>query len=85
MQFERSHGWRVSFRDPKDIHVSFQKFIFADATKIKQLIARTATRMLLDDWQAFENGLRQGRGAVTLTLTEKQYRLLRGLPRVDPE
>jgi hypothetical protein len=40
--------------------------------------------MLLDDWQAFENGLRQGRGAVTLTLTEKQYRLLRRLPRVDP-
>jgi hypothetical protein len=77
MRFERCQGWRVSFRDLDNSHVSFREFTFADSSKVEQLVARTATRMLLEDRQAFELGLRSGLGAVNLTLTKEQYRKLR--------
>ena len=77
MRFERCQGWGVSFRDLDNSHVIFREFTFADSFKVEELIARTATRMVLEDRQAFELGLRSGLGAITLTLTKEQYRTLR--------
>jgi hypothetical protein len=48
--------------------VNFREFTFADPAKIEDLVARTATKLMLEDRQAFENGLRDGLGAVNLTL-----------------
>ena len=74
MRFEGCLGWRVSFRDLKDPHVRFREITFVDSAKIEELIARTNTRMVLEDRQALELGLRNGLGAVNLTLTDNQYR-----------
>jgi hypothetical protein len=76
MRFEKCRGWRVSFRDPKDDRAKFREFTFADGAKIEELVSRTATRMLLEDRQALEHGLRNGLGSVALTLSEAQYRKL---------
>ncbi len=76
MRFEKCQGWRVSFRDPKDERRRFREFNFADPGKIYELVARTATRMLLEDRQALENGLRSGQGATMLTLNQDQYQKL---------
>jgi hypothetical protein len=66
-------GWRVAFRDLADPSEQFRKITFADPGKIEALIARTPTRMVLEDRQAFEHGIHNGLGAVTLTLTEVQF------------
>ena len=76
MRFERCLGWRVTFRDLADPSRNFREITFADSAKIEALIARTPTRMVLEDRQALENGLRAGLGAVHLTLTATQYRKL---------
>ena len=72
MRFERCIGWRVTFRDLADPLRQFREITFADSNKIEALIARTPTRMVLEDRQAFEHGILSGLGAVTLTLTEDQ-------------
>lgn len=69
-------GWRVTFRDLTDPSRQFREITFADPSKIEALIARTPTRMVLEDRQALENGLRAGLGAVHLTVTQDQYRML---------
>ena len=73
MRFERCMGWRVSFRDLADPVKQFRELTFADSSKIEALIARTPTRMILDDRQALEHGIRSGLGAVNLMLTQDQY------------
>ncbi len=78
MRFEKCMGWRVTFRDLADPSKQFREITFADSGKIDALIARTLTRMVLEDRQAFEHGIRSGLGAVNLMLTKDQYlRLLR--------
>ena len=77
MQFEKCKtGWQVSFYDLKNSHTDFRKFTFAEAAKVEELVARTATRMVAADWRSFENGLTNGSGTVTLAVTEEQYRRL---------
>ena len=76
MRFERCHGWRVSFYEPGSPTTRFREFTFADASKLAELLARSATRMLLEDRQAFELGLRNGTGAVKMTLTAQQFHAL---------
>ncbi len=46
---------------------------FADSANIREIVARSATRMLLEDSSAFEYGLKNGAGVVLLTLTHEQY------------
>ena len=78
MRFERCMGWRVTFRDLADPSKEFREITFADSEKINTLIARTPTRMVLEDRQAFEHAIRSGLGAVNLLLTPQQYpKLLR--------
>jgi hypothetical protein len=76
MRFEQCHRWRVSFRDPEDAGTRFREFTFADADKISALVDRTGTRLLLEDRQALELGLRTGVGGMVLLLTEAQYKKL---------
>ena len=78
MRFEQCMGWRVTFRDLADPSKQFREITFAGPGKIDALIARTPTRMILEDRQAFEHGIRSGLGAVNLMLTPDQYlKLLR--------
>jgi hypothetical protein len=77
MRFEKCHGWRVSFLDRENQGVRFRDLTFADRSKLEDLVARTPTKMVLADKQAFELALNTGRGAVDLVLTEDQYRKLR--------
>lgn len=77
MRFEKSAAWRVTFQDRADKHATFREFTFADSGKIGEIIARSATRMLLEDHNSFEYALHNGTGIVLLTLTEEQYRKLR--------
>ncbi len=77
MQFEKCKtGWQVSFYDLKTSHTDFRKLTFADAAKVEELVARTATRMVAADWRSFEKSLMNGSGTVTLAVTEAQYRKL---------
>ena len=78
MRFERSLGWRVTFRDLRDPSQRFREITFASPDKIEALIARIPTRIVLEDRHAFEHGILSGLGAVNLTLTQEQYlKLLR--------
>ena len=76
MLFEECHGWRVTFRDPGDLRTRFRELTFTDKEKVQLLVERTGMRLLLEDRQALEHGLRSGTGGVMLDLTEEQYRKL---------
>lgn len=76
MRFEKQGGWRVTFRDRGGDDVCFREFTFAGPAKIREIVARSATRMLLEDSSAFEYGLKNGAGVVLLTLKDEQYRKL---------
>ncbi len=77
MRFEKHGGWVVTFRDQGNDTICFRELTFADPAKIRQIVARSATRMLLEDRSAFEYGLKHGAGVVLLILTQEQYRKLR--------
>jgi hypothetical protein len=76
MRFKRCQDWRVSFRDLDNNRTNFREFTFGDPGKIEEMVARTATKMMSEDRQAFEHGIRNGLGAVNLILTKEQYRRL---------
>ena len=77
MRFTRRQGWHVRFFDRQDDRARFKELVFADRDKLEQLIERTATKMILEDRQAFETALLGGSGIVHLTLTAEQYRRIR--------
>jgi len=76
MRFEHCLGWRLTFRDLADPAKQFREITFADSGKIEALIARTPTRMIREDRQALEHGIRSGLGAMNLMLTKDQYMTL---------
>ena len=77
MRFEKKQaGWAVTFREQGSDAVPFREFTFADPGKIREIVVRSATHMLLEDSSAFEYGLKNGAGVVLLTLSEEQYRKL---------
>lgn len=69
-------GWRVSFSDLHAPNQKFREIAFASSDKIVELVTRTETKMILEVRQAFELGIRNGLGAIPLTLTTEQYRKL---------
>jgi hypothetical protein len=77
MRFERCQGWRFSFRDRNNPGARFRELTFANRGKLEDLVARTPTRLIQEDRQAFGLALRNGCGAVHLTLTAEQYGKLR--------
>ena len=76
MRFEKHIACRVTFQDRADGRARFRQFTFAESAKIGEIVARSATRLLLEDRNAFEYALQHGTGVVTLTLTGAQYRKL---------
>lgn len=50
---------------------------FAWPDKIRELIARTSTKLNLGDKQGLDCGISNGRGGIYLDLTAEQYRKLK--------
>ena len=74
MAFERSLDvWRVTLRGPGRMRV----FTFAENSKLEQMAERGKAFRTLADRQGFEQGVRQGRGGVTLHLTRSQLAAVR--------
>jgi hypothetical protein len=49
---------------------------FAGVEKIRELVARTPSQLTLEDQNAFEHGLQNGCGGVSLLLTREQMAAL---------
>lgn len=79
MRFQRSSmGWQVRFT-PVDSDWVLRVCTFADEDKIRSMWRRFAAAKMLEDVQAFDRGLEQGRGAAELRLGDEQYAALRRL------
>lgn len=50
---------------------------FASSDKIREMVARTPTKLMQDDKQALEYAISTGRGGLYLDLTEAQYKRLK--------
>jgi hypothetical protein len=73
MRFEQCQGWRISFFDRANPTARFRELTFADKEKIEDMVAKTSTKMVLADRQAFESGLQGGRGVIQIDLNDDQY------------
>ncbi|MGI4831272.1 MAG: hypothetical protein ACRYFU_24285 [Janthinobacterium lividum] len=78
MSFFHRDGWSVQFLEP-DLRTPVCRMRnFASPDKIRELVARTPTKMVLEDKQALDYGISHGRGGAYLDLTAEQYRKLKG-------
>lgn len=78
MSFFERGGWVVQFLE-LDAKTSIGRIrTFGSADKLRELIARTPTRLDLAAKQALEHAIQGGRGGVYLDLTSEQYRKLKG-------
>ena len=76
MHFMLRDGWYVQFLR-EDLRTSLRRtFTFQDAGKVEELAERGGAFKTLADRQGFEHGIRMGRGAVWLNLTDEQMRKL---------
>ena len=76
MRFERCNGWRVSFRDHANPQTIFRELTFAESSKIEDMVRRSGTRLMSEDRNALEYGIRHGSGAISLQLSDEQYKKL---------
>ena len=51
---------------------------FVSDVKLRELIARTSTKLSLADHQALDQAIHNGRGGVFLDLNQEQYAKLKG-------
>ncbi len=78
MHFFLRGSWTVQFLEP-DLKTSVGRIRkFASDDKIRELIARTPTRLDLAAKEALEYAISTGRGGIDLLVTQEQYRKLRG-------
>lgn len=76
MNFMDRNGWRVSFLEP-DCQTSLPvKLTFQSAEKIRIMHQRFGSP-ILEDREALEYALTNGRGSAWLTLNEEQYQRLK--------
>lgn len=76
--FFHRDGWCVQFLEP-DLKTSVCRMRnFGSPDKIREMVARTPTKLMQEDKQALEYAISTGRGGLYLDLTEAQYRKLRG-------
>lgn len=78
--FVRGEGqWCCGFLEP-DLKTQIGRgCLFASADKLRDLVARTPTKLVAQDRNAFEHGLTTGRGGVWLEITAEQYaKLVKG-------
>jgi hypothetical protein len=62
MRFGAVPRLAVSFRDPDGVSTRFREFTFADVDKISAPVDWTGMRLILEDHQGLELGLRSGAG-----------------------
>jgi hypothetical protein len=78
MGFFTRRGWSCTFLEP-DLKTPIGPIRkFGSEDKLRELIARTPTKLTLADRQAFDHAIANGRGGIYLELTAEQYRKLRG-------
>ncbi len=76
MRFEKCQGRRITFHELSNRNSVFREFNLSHSSKIENVVDKTVTQMALEDRQAFEYRLRNGLGAITLTVTGEQHRKL---------
>jgi len=78
LRFKYEHTyWYVEFLDPKHWNTVGRKRRFDHADTIRELVARTPTRLNMEAQQAFDFALQRGEGQIELELTGEQYIKLR--------
>jgi hypothetical protein len=73
MSYFRCKEWIVQFLEPDGKTLIGRIITFADADKIRELIARTPTQLNLEARNMLEHSISQGRGGLFLELTNEQY------------
>lgn len=73
MSFVQRNGWACGFLEPDCKMPVYRMKTFATEDKVRELIARTPTRMDQASKQAVEHTFLIGRGGVWLELTAEQY------------
>jgi hypothetical protein len=69
-------GWKVTFREKLSYRQLPRICLFHFPDKVRYLYERFGIRRLSEDQQAFEHGIRSGRGVVELALGDEQFRIL---------
>jgi hypothetical protein len=78
--FMLRNGWNCQFLE-HDLKTSLPRTLtFRDAAKIRELFDRFAAERKLEDRQALEYAIENGRGSIWLKLTDEQYRKLCRMP-----
>lgn len=78
LRFKYEHTyWYVEFLEPKHWMTVGRKRRFESADPIRDMVARTSTRMDLAARQAFDIALQSGQGQIELELTGEQFIKLR--------
>jgi hypothetical protein len=76
MHFMQTNGWYCQFFE-EDLKTPLPyKLSLDDPSKIMELARRGGAPMKLEDKQAIEYGIENGRGSVWLNLTQEQYQKL---------
>jgi len=77
MYFMLCRGWQCHFLEP-DLETSLPRtFTVRDAAKIRELFDRFAAEKKLEDRQALDYAIENGRGSIWLNLTDDQYAKLK--------
>jgi hypothetical protein len=77
MHFMLSNGWYCQFLED-DLKTPLpKKVVLDDPQKIIEMARRGGAPMKLEDVQALEYGIQNGRGSVMLSLTDEQYQKLK--------
>ena len=73
MYFMLRNGWYCQFLEP-DLKTALRcRLTSRDAAKVREMFDRFAAERKLEDRQAFEYALENGRGSIWLNLSEEQY------------
>jgi hypothetical protein len=74
LRFKYEHTyWYVEFLEPKHRMTIGRKRRFDHADTIREMVARTTTRLNLTAQQAFDFALQRGEGQIELELTGEQF------------
>lgn len=77
MSFMLNNGWHCQFLE-SDLKTPLRrKLTFAAAAKIREMYDRFGEDKKLEDRQALDHAVENGRGSIWLNLTEEQYRKLK--------
>ena len=78
VHFILSNSWYCQFLEPDLKTSAGKRLTFATPEKVRLLHERFGCDKKLEDKQALEYAIQQGRGSIWIELTEEQYRKLKG-------